>query len=729
MTLVSRISVITVLLFSVLAFGGEPDKGGTVTPPLRVWKEVQSPELKAYQPPVAERFVLPNGMVVFLLEDHELPLIDLSMLLRFGEIHEPADRTGVADATATVMRSGGSTKYPGDKLDEILENMAASLNVGIGLDSGSAGLSTLKEDFDKGLDLLTDVLRNPAFPDDKLELYLTQARTGISKRNDSPGAVADREFNKALYGEKSPYAKVLEYAHLNKLDRAALQEFHRAFFQPSMFIVGVTGDFKKDEMLAKLTAAFGKWPAQKVKLPEAPEISTSKKRKTLFVDRPKLNQTTITMGHMVDLRRNHKDFPAMQMMNQILSGGMSARMFTEVRTKKGLAYSVWGYAQINYDRPGVFSCTALTRNEQALDAVDAMREEVVRMREKGVTSTELAEARERILNSFVFNFDRPSKIIGRQMTYEFYGYPMDFAERMLEAIKQVSVEDVGKVARKYLDPGKFVLLGVGNAGSDSMGRPLDEAKSFRSLKDVQSVDVTIPVPQAEPMVIDPKREAEGKRILAECIEAAGGIKEFQALNSIQATVILTHKGFRLNGWMRGQLPENARVDVSGPFGAITQIMNKDAAWKASGSSVEELKPVEARKNLRTLLQSDLGIMRELAVAREGYNVQALEPSRDGDKELIGVEIESRLLGRIKIWFDAQTKLIAKLRYVSEGVQREYDKLFNDHARFGKLTLARTIVDKDPAGPQMIEMKSLQFNIPFDATVFAKPDKATPPPKE
>lgn len=697
--------------------------------PLKLWRDVQSPELRAFQPPVAARFELPNGMVVFLLEDHELPLVDLSVTLRFGELHEPADRTGVADAAVTVMRSGGSARYPGDQLDEILDNMAAHLSLGIGLDSGSAGLSTLRQDFDKGLEILVDVLRNPAFPEDKLELYLDQARTAISRRNDSPGAIAGREFDRALYGEKSPYAKVLEYAHLNKLNRQALQDFHRAFFHPGMFILGVVGDFKQDEMLGKLKAAFGEWPARKVALPKVPELSTSRKQKTLFVDRPRLNQTTITLGHIVELRRDHKDFPAVQMLNQILSGGMSARMFTEVRTRKGLAYAVWGYAHINYNRPGVFSCTALTRNEQALDTVAAMRDEVVRMREQGVTAAELEEARERIINSFVFNFDRPSKIIGRQMTYEFYGYPPDFAEKLLAALKQVAAEDVQKAARKHLDPGKFVLLGVGNAAASSAGQPLDEARSFRSLKDVQFVDVTIPQPQPEPMELDAKREADGRALLARCLEAAGGLEAFRSIHTIQADVLLTHKGFKLRGLLRGQLPDCVRVDIAGPFGAISQVMNREAAWKASGDSVEELPPREARKNMRTLLQSDLGILRELAVAREPYNVQALDPSRDGEQELLGVEIESRALGRIKIWFDARTRLIARLRYVAEGVQKEYDKLFRDHSRFGKVLVARTVVDKDPVGPQQIEMRTLETNPKLDPAIFTKPDKATAPPKE
>ncbi|HEY3322142.1 MAG TPA: insulinase family protein [Planctomycetota bacterium] len=721
-----RLSKTCAFAFAVLAavsvVAGEGDGERAIVPPFKPWKEVQSPELKAFNAPVAERFELPNGMILFLLEDHELPLIELSMTTRFGDIHEPAGQNGIGDAVATVMRSGGSEKYPGDKLDQILEDMAAEMRVGVSTDSGSASLSCLREDFDKGLGIFIDVLRRPLFPEDKIDLYLSQARTAISKRNDSPHSISGREFRRALYGEKSPYAKVTEYADLNRINRESMQQYHKDFFHPNMFIMGIVGDFKKAEMLDKIKQAFADWPAEKVALPQVEQISTNHKKKILFVERPRLNQTTFVMGHTLDLLRNSKDYPAIQVLNEVLSGGMSARMFTEVRTKKGLAYSVWGYAGIQYDRPGTFYCMALTRNEQTLDAIDAVRLEVERMRESGITENELQEAREHILNSFVFNFDSPSKIIGRQITYEFYKYPMNFAETLLEAIKKVSVEDVNKAAKKYLDPEKFVLLGVGTTAG------MDEAKSMRGLKDVQMVDVTIPIPRTEPMVIDPKREQDGKRILAECLKAAGGVEAFRKVHSVRADVVLDHKGYKLKACLRSSSLDCVRVDVAGPFGAITQVMTKDSAWKASGNSVSDLKPAEARKNLRTLLHSDLGLMRVLAAGQEGYNVQVLEPTRDGDRQLVGVEIESQSLGRIKIWFDAEKKLIYRIRYVADGVQKEYDKLFSDHETFGGITLARTIVDKDPAGPKQIDMKNVQLNPALDAALFARPEKATPPPE-
>jgi zinc protease len=311
-------------------------------------------------------------------------------------------------------------------------------------------------------------------------------RTAIARRNDNPTMIAGREFRKALYGASSPYARVIEYANLAKIDREALRAYHARVFHPNALILGVVGDFKTADMLEKIKAAFETWPKAERTLPAVAPIPTAHEKKLLFVERPKINQTTIMMGHVVDMRRNSPDYAAIQMMNEILAGGMSARMFTEVRTRKGLAYSVSGAAQIYFDRAGLFYATALTRNEQALDTVEAIREELVRLKEKGVTDSELAEARQSILNSFVFNFDSAAKILARQMNYEFYSYPSDFAEKLMEAIKKVTVADVNRVAVQYLDLDNMTVLAVGNTAQ------LEGKKSIKTLPGVQTLDVSIP---------------------------------------------------------------------------------------------------------------------------------------------------------------------------------------------------------------------------------------------
>lgn len=457
-----------------------------IIPPHKTWNHVSATPLKESTPPKPERIVLPSGLVVFLLPDHELPLIECTLILRVGDVHEDSTLAGLSNAMMSVMRTGGSDAWPGDKLDTALESLAADVTFASGLETSTVNLNALKEDFPSVLDMIASVLRGPAFPEDKLKIHLNQARTSISKRNDSPVMISGREFRRALYGKDSPYARVVEYATLAKIDRAALQNFHKNNVHPARMICGVAGDFKKEEMVAALNKAFADWPFTAPQPAKNPPTNFTPGPRTLFVERPRITQTSIMLGHGLDLRRDHADFPAIQMMNEILSGGMSARLFTEVRTRKGLAYSVRGQAMANYDRPGLFYASVLTRNEQALDAAEAVKSEIVRLRDGGVTQTELEQAREGILNSQVFQYDTTAKILQQQLTYELYGYPADFTATLLARLKTVTAADIQRVAKTYLAPEKAILLGVGN----STGIPPE--RTFSGAPGVEKIDVTIP---------------------------------------------------------------------------------------------------------------------------------------------------------------------------------------------------------------------------------------------
>jgi len=480
-----RLTLLAFLTLSLAStFAAEPTR--PIIPPHKTWNQVPATPLKDSTPPKPERIALPNGLVVFLLPDNELPLIECTLILRVGDVHEDASLAGLSNAMMGVMRTGGSDTWPGDKLDTALESLAADVAFASGLETSTVSMNALKEDFPRVLDMIANVLRCPSFPEDKLKIHLTQARTAIAKRNDSPVMISGREFRRALYGKDSPYARVVEYATLAKIDRAALLNFHKNNIHPARMICGIAGDFKRDELVAALNKAFADWPSAATLASKSPPVTYTPGPRTLFVERPRINQTAIMLGHGLDLRRDHADFPAVQMMNEILSGGMAARLFTEVRTRKGLAYSVRGQATANYDRPGLFYASVLTRNEQALDAAEAVKTEIVRLRDGGVTETELAQAREGILNSQVFQYDTTAKILQQQMTYELYGYPADFTATLLARLKTVTTADIQRVAKTYLVPEKSILLGVGNTEG------LPPTRSFTNVPGVEKVDVTIP---------------------------------------------------------------------------------------------------------------------------------------------------------------------------------------------------------------------------------------------
>ena len=447
------------------------------------YTDLKYPELRDIQVPEVDQVTLPSGMKLFLLEDHELPLISLSARIRVGSRYEPADKIGLASLTGTVMRSGGTTSRTGDAIDEALENIAASVETRIGLDSGSASMSVLSKDLDTGLAMLADILMNPAFPEDKIELAKLQRRTAIARRNDQVNGIAGREFRKLIYGPDSVYARHAEYATLDNITRDDLVALHQKFFHPNNTMLAVWGDFNTSEMVKKIERAFEVWPKQDVPSSPAPEVRYEFHQTINIIPKEDVNQTHIYMGHIGGLRSD-PDYFALSLMNRILGSGFTSRLFKEVRSRQGLAYSVFGYFSADYDHAGMFYVGCQTRSESTVQAIEAMKAEVTKMTESEVTAEELELARESFLNAFVFNFDSKGEIVNRLMTYSYYGYPPDFLEKVKEGIEKVTQADILRVAKKHLHPDKMQILTVGPSQ--------DFQEALSTLGPVSEIDITIP---------------------------------------------------------------------------------------------------------------------------------------------------------------------------------------------------------------------------------------------
>ncbi|HON90043.1 MAG TPA: pitrilysin family protein [Sedimentisphaerales bacterium] len=451
-------------------------------------RKLKYPPLREVKVPEVTRVTLPNGMKLLLLEDHELPLIHLSARIRTGSIYEPAEKIGLADITGEVMRTGGTPTMTGDKIDEALEAMAASVEIGIGLDYGMASLSVLKEDLDKTLGILADILMNPAFPQNKIELAKIQHRSAIARRNDEPDGIASREFAKLIYGPDSVYARHTEYATIDAITRDDLVAFHKRFFGPNAMMAAVWGDFETREMIHKIEKAFGGWAKIDATVPPMPKVDYEYTRTVCVVPRSDLNQSNILLGHLGGLR-NDPDYFALVVMNQILGGGFTGRLFKNVRSRQGLAYSVFGSYGADYAHPGVFSLGCQTKSESTVQAIQSILSEIEKIRRTEVSDEELKLAKESFLNSFVFNFDSAGEIVTRLLTYEYYGYPADFLLQTRDRVETVTKADILRVAKKHLNPTQVHILVVGNP--EGFDKPLS------TLGDVETLDVTIPSPSLD----------------------------------------------------------------------------------------------------------------------------------------------------------------------------------------------------------------------------------------
>jgi zinc protease len=449
------------------------------------WKDVPIPPLPAFHPAQPKRIVLSNGMVIFLQEDHELPLIDGVARIRGGGRLVPANKAAMLDVYGEVWRTGGTKSQTGDQLDDYLEQRAAHVETGSGIDSTTISWSCLKGDLDDVFKVFVDLIQNPEFRADKIQISQKGLYDAISRRNDEPGAIAGREAAKLAYGANNPYARFPEYATVAAVTRQDLIDWHHKYLYPNNIILGVVGDFDSAAMEARLRQVFGSWP----KGPAAPNPDltfTPAKPGNYVVEKNDVNQSNIYLVGL-GIKRSNPDYYAVSVFNEAFGGGFSSRLFSDIRTTKGLAYSVGGGVGTGWDHPGMLRLVMSTKSESTVESIKALDEELADVPQKRpINDEELKRAKDSILNSFIFRFDSPEKVLQEKMAYEFYGYPLDFLEQYQSAIQKVTKEDVARVAAKYIHRDQLSVLVVGN--TSEFDKPLT------TLGPVNKLDITIPPP-------------------------------------------------------------------------------------------------------------------------------------------------------------------------------------------------------------------------------------------
>jgi zinc protease len=545
----------------------------------RSWDEIEYPPLNSFEKPDIEIFELDNGITFYLVEDDELPLINLRVLVRTGGVLVPNEKAGLNSITGTVMRTGGTTSIPGDDLNELLEDRAARMETGVGLSSGSATMNVLRDDFDDLLPVFIDLLKNPAFPENRINLAKTQQKTSISRRNDDTFPVGIREFQKLIYGSESVYARNTEYETVDNITRDDIVDFHSKSFVGRNMMVGLVGDFDTEEIRQKLTDAFQEIPAGEELTLEFPEIDYDFEHTINFVDKRDVNQSFVMMGHIGGLRDN-PDYAKIQVMNRVLSDGFSGRLMRVVRSQMGLAYSVFGeYGSGNFF-PGMFYAGVRTASESTAEAINAVLDQIRRLQDEPVSEQELNDTIDRFLNSLVFEYDSRASVLNERMSFDYAGLDPDAFDRLVEEIQSVTVEDVQEVAQRYLRPDALQILVVGNGAE--IGDQLDE------FGDVNEIDITIPQPgdDENDVVGDAEAGREWLDRMAAAVLPGGRIEGdlvFEADNTVQ-----TGQGEMVLG-LRQTInfdQEKLISEVSAPMGQITmELMDGEGKMMMGGNEM------------------------------------------------------------------------------------------------------------------------------------------------
>lgn len=411
-----------------------------------------------FDPPEHRRLVQTNGMVLYLLEDHEVPLVNLRVLVRTGAVLDPADKIGLAEMTGRVMRTGGTADHPPGRLNEKLEDMGAILETSVGREAGHASLSVLSSDLEAGVGLLAAVLRTPRFAGEEVARAARRKIEQLRRSNDDPDTIAFRELRAVLYGD-DPRGRTPEPEDISALTRDDLAAFHRRYFHPDRIIVGVSGDFEEGAFLRLWEREFGDWDPAGGE-PEPLPVPRSTPPPAIYLASRDFPQTTIALAQFAP-PLGSPDYFSFLLMNYILGGaGFNSRLTGEIRSNRGLAYSVGSSYRggIGY---GVLTAWCKTGPGTAPEALGLMVDVMDRVRREGVTVEELAWAKESIINSLIFSIDGPAEVVARRMSHEYDGLPPDFLERFPDLIRAVTAADVGRTAAGYLRPESAPVVVVG----------------------------------------------------------------------------------------------------------------------------------------------------------------------------------------------------------------------------------------------------------------------------
>ncbi|MDP2914673.1 MAG: pitrilysin family protein [Candidatus Aminicenantes bacterium] len=483
---------IPVLLLLVFVFAVDAQAAGT-NPAQAAVQSGQTPkgprpEQFTYPPlnfkvPKASEFrtKLSNGLVVYIAEDHEIPWFSASLLVRTGPFLEPKDKLGVDGFAGSIMRSGGSTTMTGEQINERMDFLAGTVT--------ARNLSINIKYLDEGLKIWMDILTNPAFPDDKLRREKDQALPAIRNRNKNVSEVAGRVYSDLIYGENSPITQETTEATITGITRADLIAWHKKYWGANNAILVVSGDFKKAEMMKKLEATVGKWPKAEKAVPPIPKVQQASKAGVYMVQPEVIpNQGIIRIGHL-GLMVDDPDYAAVDLMNYILGGGsFSSRITKVVRTDNGLAYSTsssfsggggggprggggGGGAGILY--PGTFTASCQTKNSTVVFASQLMLDLIEGMHNGDVSEADLKMAKSARVNAFPSMFSGVGSIIQNFANLEFTGRPMNYYDAYLAKYEKVTVADLKRVAQKWLQPDKMIIMVAGNieeckAGANNM---------------------------------------------------------------------------------------------------------------------------------------------------------------------------------------------------------------------------------------------------------------------
>lgn len=466
---------LTVLLCAGSVSSQQPDqstKGAVVKGRAPVSEEVLQVKL-----PRAQEADLSNGVHLMVLEDHRAPAVSFQLIIQgAGGYYDPPELPGLADFTAALMREGTKTRTS-QQIAEQLDSLAATVGIGTSMGSQVATLSgsCLTENFDRLLTLATDILLNPTFPEEEIARFKTRQRAGLIQQRSNPGFLAREMIARVLYGNHPASRVSTTMPALDRLGTADLIAFHRRTYIPDHAVIGVSGDITMADARKKFENALAGWPKSGAARPTVSDPADVAGSKVYLIDRTGSVQTSLVVG-TPGISRLSPDYDVLSVMNHIVGGGPTGRLFLNLREDKGYTYGASsGLSALRYR--GTWQASTDVRSEVTGPALTELIGEIRRLRDERIPDREFRAAKRALVASFALDLESPGGILGDHITRWLYNLPVDYWDKYPDRIMAVTQDQVQAAARKYLDASRLQIVAVG-----------DRAKVADSLKAFGTVE-------------------------------------------------------------------------------------------------------------------------------------------------------------------------------------------------------------------------------------------------
>lgn len=591
-----------------------------------------------------ESFELKNGLKVIVVENHKLPRVAFNLILDFEAIEE-GDKAGYASMAGDLLRTGTTTRSKAE-IDEAVDFIGASLN------TSASGIyaASLTKHTDNLLNLMTDILYNPTFPEEELEKLRKQTLSGLASQKDDPGAIASNVRSVVLYGKDHPYGELTTEETVNNISIQDCKDFYNKYFTPEIAYLAIVGDITVKDAKKLVKNHFGQWESKPLQLPAFEASQAPSQTEIALVDRSNSVQSEIRVAYPINLKKGDPDVIKASLMNVILGSGFSARLNQNLREKH--AYTYGAGSSISSDMiVGSFNAQTSVRNEVTDSAIYQLMFELERIIEEPVTDEELASAKAYMTGSFARSLESPQTIANFALNINRYNLPADYYATYLQKLNAVTKEEIQAMAKKYIKPDHAHVVVVGKGSEIAGGLQQFGAVTYYDMYGNSYV----------PNEADLPADLTAAKVLDNYLAAIGGEEKIRAIQDVKMVMKADMQGRELQITSVKKAPNKSKQEVTmGGMAVMSSVYNgTDASMNSMGQKAPIDEKMKKDMAFEAAIISELTI-KDMELSAELIGVESIEGSN-----AYAVEVTKPSGSKTTYYYDAESGLRVR---TSETIQ-------------------------------------------------------------